>query len=184
MQVKGTAVKTIPEFIKSKHPDKYNGWFQQLPEKSKAIFQKGVAAPNWYPILDAIITPTTLMSTILYGNERDGAWECGRYSAEIALNGIYKLYVKMSSPGHIIDRAGRVLQAYYDPSEITVVGKTDKSVTLHLTKFPEPHKVVEYRLAGWMERALEISGCRNIRIDIPKSLTKGDTISEFSITWE
>ncbi len=184
MQVKGTAVKTIPEFIKDKHSDKYSGWFNQLPEKSKAIFQKGVAAPNWYPIEDAIITPTALMSMHLFGNEKDGAWQCGRYSADIALNGVYKIYVKMSSPAHIIDRAGRVLQAYYEPSEITVVGRTDKSVTLHLVKFPKLHKVIEYRFAGWMERALEISGCKNIRIDIPKSLTKGDTLSEFKITWD
>ena len=90
----------------------------------------------------------------------------------------------MSSPGHIIDRAGRVLQAYYEPSEIKVVGRADKTVTLHLVKFPKPHKVIEYRLAGWMERALEISGCKNIKIEIPKSLTKGDLVSEFKITWD
>lgn len=184
MQVKGTAVKTIPEFVKAKFPQKYNDWFNLLPEKTKAIFSNGVITSNWYQVEDAIIFPTSQMSQQFYGNERDGAWECGRYSAETALNGIYKIYVKMSSPGHIIDRAGRIVQAYYEPSEVKIAGKTDKSVVLQVTKFPKPHKVIEYRFAGWMEKALEISGCKNVSIELTRSMTKGDFLTEYKITWE
>lgn len=184
MEVKGTAVRTIPEFIKARHPEAYQTWFDNLPDKSKAIFSGLIPAPNWYPVDDAIIVPTSMMSRQLYGGDRDGAWQCGRYSAEMALNGIYKLYVKMSSPGHIIERAGRIVQAYYQPSGIQVVERKPKSVVLHLTKFPKPHKVIDYRFCGWMEKALEISGCHNISTNITRSLTEGDFLTEFKISWD
>ncbi|MFO8068151.1 MAG: hypothetical protein R6U11_11270 [Bacteroidales bacterium] len=183
MKVKGTAVKTIPEFIKSVNAEKYKEWMSQLPDKSKAIFIEGALSSEWYPIEDAIIQPTKLMSEICYNHPTKGAWECGRYSAEASLKGIYKFYVKMSSPGHIIDRAGRILQAYYDPSELSVVSKGKQHVTLHITKFPKPDDIVEHRLAGWMEKALEISGCKDVNIKIPQSLTKGHRYTEFAITW-
>jgi hypothetical protein len=124
------------------------------------------------------------MSILLYQNETKGAWECGRYSAKAALTGIYKLYVKMSSPNHIIDRAGRVLQAYYDPSELKIVSTGKNHVTLHITKFPKPDKVIDARLAGWMEQALELSGCKNVVVSIPKSLYKGDLFTEFAMKWD
>ena len=184
MRVKGTAVKSIPEFIKAEHGSKYTEWLDSLPMESKKLFINGIKTSDWYSVEHAIIIPTVTMSELLYQSETKGAWECGRYSAKAALTGIYSLYVKMSSPGHIIDRAGRVLQAYYEPSELNIVSKGKNNVTLHITKFPKPHKVIDARLAGWMERALELSGCKNIKINITKSLLKGDAYTEFAINWE
>jgi hypothetical protein len=183
MKVKGTAVKTIPDFIKAHHGQKYNEWLNKLPEKSKDLFWKGISVAEWYNVEDAIIIPTKLMSEVCFSHPTKGALECGRYSAEIALKGIYKLYVKFASPGHIIDRAGRVMQTYYEPSELTVVSRGKNHVTLHLVKFPIPNDVVEVRLVGWMEKALEISGCKDIKVNIPKSLSKGHSYTEFAITW-
>jgi hypothetical protein len=184
MKVKGTAVKTIPEFIEANHPGKYKEWAAKLPEKSSEIFNNGIKASDWYPVEDAIIAPMRLMEDMFYNNTRRGAWESGRYSAGNALNGIYKLYVKMSSPGHIIDRAGRILQAYYEPSELNILSKGKNYVKLHITKFPKADEVIDQRFAGWMERALEISGCKNVSIQILKAICKGDPFTEFYITWE
>ena len=183
MKVKGTAVKTIPEFIKSEHPEKYKEWMEKLSPTSRELFLNGALASEWYPIEDAIIQPTKIMSELCYEHPTKGAFECGRYSAEVSLKGIYKFYVKMSSPRHIIDRASRVLQAYYDPSELKVVSKSSDHVTVHIVKWPTPNEVVDQRLAGWMEKALEISGCKDVKVNIAKSLAKGDKYTEFAITW-
>jgi hypothetical protein len=42
---------------------------------------------------------------------------------------------------------------------------------------------VEARIAGWMQRALEINGCKNIIVKMPKSLTKGDPVTEYLVNW-
>lgn len=183
MKVKGTAVKTIPDFIRTEHPEKYKEWIEKLPEKSRELFFNGALASEWYPIQEAIILPTKLMSELCYGHPTKGAYECGRFSAETSLKGIYKFYVKLSTPRHIIDRASRVLQAYYEPSELKIANSGSNHVTVHIVKFPTASEVVDQRLAGWMEKALEISGCNNIDIKIPKSLTKGNLYTEFVITW-
>ena len=44
--------------------------------------------------------------------------------------------------------------------------------------------MIEYRIAGWIEKALELSGCEDIKIRITKSMTKGDAISEYKVSWK
>jgi hypothetical protein len=35
-----------------------------------------------------------------------------------------------------------------------------------------PEKVIEYRIGGWIEKALEISGNKDINVEITKSMTR------------
>ncbi len=184
MQVKGTAVKSIPEFIQSEHKEKYLEWLQLLSNESQAIFNNPIKANYWYPIEAAIIEPTLAMAPLIFRNASKAAHECGRFSAKLALTGVYSLYVKMSSPTHIIERAGRILVAYYNPSELIVAQTTKNSVTLHITQFKKPHQIIDARFAGWMEKALELSGCSKIKVSISKSLALGHPYSEFEISWK
>lgn len=54
---------------------------------------------------------------------------------------------------------------------------------LHIIKFGEPNYLVEQRIGGWIEKAFEICGCKNVKVSITKSLTKGDEITEYKATW-
>lgn len=184
MEIKGTAVKSIPDFIKKNYPDHYQDWIGNLPFEAKKVFNEGVITSKWYPLDEAAVIPTKAIGDIVFnGDHRKAAWEAGRFSAESALNGIYKLYVKMSSPGHIITRAGRVFSAYYQPSEITVLNHKKTSVDVHITKFLKPNEIVEHRIAGWIERALEISGCHDVKVKIQQSMSKGAKLTEICINW-
>lgn len=184
MEVKGIAVKSIAEFVKKEFPEKYTEWWKALPEDARQIISNGVITNQWYNVQDAVITPTKMINKFFYNNHpQKGAWQSGKFSADYALNGIYKLYVRASTPKHIISRAGRVFSNYYKPCVMKVVSEQKNSVTVHITNFSEPSAVVEFRIGGWMERALEISGCNNVNIDISKSLVKGDDVTEYVLSW-
>ena len=185
MEIKGSAVKSIPEYVKKNFPGQYDKWLGLLPESSKVIFEKPVLPSNWYALNDAAIIPTAALAEVLFDNNiKEGAWQSGRFSAEAALTGVYKFFVKAASPHFIIGKAGKIFTTYYRPSNIQVVKKEEKTVTLHITRFEEPSELIEYRIGGWMERALEISGSKNVEVKITKSLTRGDEVSEFILKWE
>jgi hypothetical protein len=183
MKIKGTAVKTIPEFVREKYPNDFANWANSLSDNAKKIILN-VTTSGWFPMLAGGIEPTQKVGSVFYNNDfKKGAWELGRFSANIALHGVYKLYVKFSSPGHIISRASRVFAAYYAPSKMEVSEHRSKSVKLYLSNFDEPSEVIECRIAGWIERALEISGCNDIRVSIPESLCKGASQTVFACSW-
>lgn len=184
MEVKGTAVKSIKEYVETKYRTQYQEWIQLLPESSQHIMNGGIFANNWYPMKDAAVEPTKALAKKFYNNDiPKAARESGRYSAEVGLKGVYKIFVRVASPNYIMQRAGRVFTSYYSPSDISVVNSHDKGLTLHITKFPQPEEVIEHRIAGWCERALEFTNCKNVKADITKSLAKGDSLTEIVITW-
>lgn len=183
MQVKGTAVVSIPEFVRSQFGNRYDEWVNSLTPVAKEIFEKKILASSWYPYQYAVVEPTSQICDLFFsGNER-GAWEGGRFSADFALKGVYKVFVKVGSPQFLISRGSKVFSSYYAPSRIEFTEIDSKHVIMRIVEFSEPKRLVECRIAGWMERALEISGCSDVDIQITASMAKGDSTTDFTAKW-
>jgi hypothetical protein len=184
MEIKGSAVKSIPDFIKKNHQEKYKEWLLSLPEESRIIFQDAILPSNWYSLKDAGIIPTEKLGEVIYKDALKGAWNCGRYSAEVALAGMYKLFIKVATPFYIISKATKVFSTYYQPSVMEATEKGDDWVILQISRFDEMHPVIENRIAGWIEKAMQIHGVSSVNINFTKSMTRGDAITEIRVTWK
>ena len=184
MEVKGTAVESIPVFVKKKFAHRFEEWLNTLPESSRKIMREKILPSAWYPLQEALIIPTQKICELFYRSVEEGAWEAGRFSADYALHGIYKWFVKLGSPGFIIGRASTIFSTYYRPSKMVLVENSPKRGVVHIVQFAEPNRLVELRIGGWIERALEISGCKELKVEITKSLTRGDPITEFIMEWK
>jgi hypothetical protein len=184
MEIKGTALLAIRDFVKLNHKDKYETWLNMLNDDSRNIFNSAIDSTLWYPVDIGAVEPTTKIGELIFMNDlKKGAWESGRYSAEKGLTGIYKIFVKASSPNFIISRAKDIFAKYYRPCQVKVVKNESKGIVLHMVDMDQGNEVVEYRIAGWIQKALEISGVNEIEVDITKSVTRGDAYTEFDIKW-
>jgi hypothetical protein len=84
----------------------------------------------------------------------------------------------------LINRASVILPTYYRPSSIRVAAVEGRNVTLVIDRFPELDAIIQNRIAGWIERAVEISGQRDVVVAVTKSFTVGDDCTEFAISWQ
>ena len=185
MQVRGEAMLSIPIFILKKFGSKgYNRWLDSISPLAKKVYSNPIDKSKWYPVKEIMVEPTKKVCELFYNNSLKGAWECGRYSAEYSLKGIYKILVKLRSPAVLIKKGSSIISNYYKPSELEVLEITKNIVIVRILKFPEIDNYLEYRMAGWMERATEISGCNYVKIQITKSLTKNDPYTEYHVRWE
>jgi len=184
MEIKGTAVRSIPEFVEKQFPTRFKEWLDTLPEESNKIMGGLIFTSNWYPLKEALVMPMKTISKLFYGgDDKKTALVMGRFSADIVLTGIYKFFIQLGSPRYIIERGGRVFDTYFRPTEVAIINSKRNNVIMHITKFPEPDEIVEYNIAGWIQRALEISGCKQVNIEITKSLSRNDNVTEFNIHW-
>jgi ribosomal protein S17E len=183
MKVKGTVVKSIQQFVKDKWSNQFNDWINNLPLASKNIMNNAIYATDWYPIDEAVIQPTYHLKMFFDDNSLKAAIESGKYSAEATLTGVYKIFVKFANPGYIIKRASKIMGTHYEDAILDVGETTNKSVVLFIKKFDKIDKMIEYRIAGWIEKGLELSGCNDIIVRVIKSLTKGDDVTEYKMTW-
>jgi hypothetical protein len=185
MRVKGTAVRSIQEFVQTQYSSKYAEWLNAMPEASKVIMSKPVYVSDWYSVKDAAIEPTIAIGKVIFnGDAIKAGWETGRYSSESALKGVYKIFIKLATPQFIIARAGQILPSYYDPALLSIKETGAKHVIMIVTKLPVNNEILEARISGWVQKALEITGCKNVKISPTKSMTKGDSITELMITWD
>ena len=183
MKVKGAVVKSTHDFIKNKFPDKYTEWIAQLPKDSKKIFSEPIMSTEWYAAESSVIVPTRLASKMLFSNAQEGAWQAGRYSADVGLKGVYKVFVLLATPKFVIQRSTQVMVTMYKPAEMQIVELNKNSSILRAVQLPINNEIIEYRMAGWMERALEICGAKNISVSITKHLSQGDSYTEFQGSW-
>lgn len=168
MKIKGTAVKTILEYLKEVKPELKNQWFESLPEASKNIFSNPIIASSWYEIDDAMIIPTKKLSELLNLTHEETAWKLGRFSSKKLLKGVYKIFLRVSSPIFVLERAKNVMSAHYNPGGIEVIGKQKNSAIMKFTDFKENERIAIYRIAGWIEKTIETTGFKNIKVEISK----------------
>ena len=184
MEIKGTALAAIRDFVKSNHIDRYEEWLDSLPDTAKEFYSGVIDATKWYPLQEGGVIPTMKIGELFFdGDMEKCAWVAGRFSAEKALTGIYKIFVKAASPGYLIERASRIFTTYYQPCEMEVTEKGTGHAYMVIRKMEMSHEVIEYRIAGWVQKALEISGAKDVEVKFPKSKARGDSTTEIDINW-
>ncbi len=167
MKIKGTAVKATPEYIKKFYNDRYNEWLNKLPEESRELMSKPVIATDWYPLTESVTIPTRIIAEMIFDNdEKKAASEMGKYSADIALKGVYKIFVMISTPSFMLSRASSIFATYYQPSDIKIVESSGNHATIEIKGFEQKDIITAYRIAGWIERALEFVKRKNIKTEV------------------
>jgi hypothetical protein len=185
MEIKGTAVKTTPDFVKETYPTRYLEWIQSMPQSSRTIFEQPIYATSWYNLIDSVIIPTQKVGDLFFnGNHTDAALALGRYSAEIALKGIYKIFVRVSSPHFVLSRASSIFSAYYKPSDIKVIESKDKRCVIQLGQFKLSEKLIMHRIAGWVEKTLEITLKTALRVDVQNDVNNNELITKITAEWD
>jgi len=185
MKVKGTALKTTRDFVKAKFPQLYDKWLQVLPEKSKILFTSTIDATAWYPFDEGYTIPVNKIAEICYQNNiRAAGDEIGEYSAEIALKGFYKVFLLIASPQFLLQRASKIFTTFYEPSKIEADIKGTNHGVLRIINFEGIDEAIEYRIAGWVRKALELANCKETRYEISKFLSRGHDCTEIHFYWQ
>lgn len=183
MEVSGSIFKNLNDFISKKHPDKYQDWISKLPKPSVSIL-KNISNSEWYSVEDSLLRPLEILCGLVFEDSRKTSWEVGRYSAETSLNGIYRVFVALSTPKFILKRAVGIMSTFYNPSEVNIEVNTNNSFLLNCKKLPANDVLIDYRIAGWVECVAEICGCSNIKVDILSSMAFGDDSLRIQATWD
>jgi len=184
MEIKGSAVKATPDFVKDKFSARYSEWVKALPEVSRTIIEKPIYATTWYSLTDSVIIPTQKVADLFFdGNYAKAANEIGRYSADVALKGVYKIFVRVSSPHFVLSRASSIFATYYQPSDIKVIETSEKKAVLQLSKFHSNDRLIMNRIAGWIEKTLEITLKSPLKVDVENHVEGANLTSKITVMW-
>jgi hypothetical protein len=184
MNVKGSALRSSLNYLRENFPpadvDKI---LDRLPPEQRKIFEKPVLVSDWF---DAKVL-YSLMKAMAGGSNQDPRalyHQMGRQSCDDGLNTVYKIFYKLGSPSYIIEKGMRVWNNYYSDGVIVTLKSTPKMAHIRLTKNSFPDESMCIRLNGWMERAVELSGGKRIRLSHPSCVHHGQEYCEWEASWE
>jgi len=185
MKVRGAALISLQSFILTSFgPERYGEWLKALPEESRKIFNSKLSLDEWYPLHAGLHHPTEILCNMFYRGKPLGAWESGRYSADFGMNTLMKVFLKVSSVSFIVKKATAIITRYYEPCKVEVTEEEAFSTVVRISDFDEMTTIIEHRIAGYMERAVELTGGRDANVFIGPSLTKANLYSEFKVQWK
>lgn len=152
MKVKGTAVKSIKEFVKDEFTDDYQNWLDSLTEESRKIHTEPILASNFYSLIDAILKPTEAVAVLFYkGDTEKAAYDMGKYSGLKALKSVYKIFVKVSSLDFVLRRVTSIYSTYYDSGKLFMTERTNDIAKFSILGLSVDEKLNIHRISGWAE---------------------------------
>lgn len=184
-RVKGTALKSTIGFLKSHMGDEgYEKFLKDLTPEERAVATSPILLSGWYEFSFLRKLMKVAEGRMPLTSGRSLAWELGRYSAEAALSSIYKLFFKVTNVGFIVKKATYLYPTLYDSGVMEVVDLKDDSAVIRIKEFNEPSAEFCDRMQGWMEKTLELTGCKRVSITHPACKARGDAYCEYHGNWE
>ena len=163
------------------------GGFQKIlvsldPQDRDVVMSKDETLP-WYPAHSFI----NLIRTVdkVYG-KGDYALcrEIGRFSANDSFTGIYRVFVQFANPRFILNRAALVWRMVYDSGNAEVLYIEEKAVNFKIKDFDSPDKALCEEIGGYLEKAIGLSGARNVEVSEIKCRCSGGEYCEYQISWK
>jgi hypothetical protein len=184
MKIKGTGPRSHKAFVKKNFGDEgLDRVLRSLSEADRAVMGSTVILPSDWVDFEPYINFFHAVARELNNGDESIWFRMGEASAERELSGIYRIFLKLGSPGFIIKQTAAVFKQYYSEGVATSEVLGSNKVRLRITGFEPHHYPIESVIGGWGKKALELSGARDPRVKVISSLKSGGGVIEYEASW-
>jgi hypothetical protein len=181
VNVKGTALRARLRFVEERAGvEGYRRFVDALSAGTRAIVDARVLASGWYPF-GAFVEICEVIDRQLGDGSLELCHELGRYGCDANLPTLYKIFFRMADVHYIVRRAAAAWRVNYDEGTMTVLEEGQNIVRMRM-EVPTPHRAHCLSVRGWMVRAGELSGAKDVRV-VETCRVHGDPHCQFELHW-
>ncbi len=184
--IKGVAFRGTVDFIKARAGEEgLKKAMEKLPEEARKQFGRSLLATEYYP-LDWLIALQVAACEVVGGDRRTVLKDIGKFAAENALTGVYKIFVKLGSPEYFFKKSSQVFDNYFrglQGQTMNIIEQTKGYGKVQFPAIPGGHADYCRRLDGFFEKVLELSGGKDARISHTTCAYNGGKICEWVGRW-
>ncbi len=185
--VKGAAIAARLRFVRERFGDEGHARLlaslgERLDEGARARLAGRVLPHEWVPF--ALFVGLNVEADRLFGKgDLQLCYEMGRYSADVNLPSLYRLFYRLGTPMFIFRKAARLWDVHYTSGELIPVEERPGAIRLEIHRFAEPHRAHCTSVLGWAARSVELSGGRLRQAEETRCRTRGDAVCALSLEW-
>ncbi|WNG59711.1 TIGR02265 family protein [Archangium gephyra] len=157
---------------------------QRLSPADRKILEGVIMPIGWYP-LELNLRLDAAIADALSPRDRNKAFvEMGRASAEENLNGPHHVFIRKGDPHFLLSHAPEIYRLYYAVGSRTYEKAGPRSAVLRTLGAESVTEADCLTIVGWYERAIEMSGGREVRVEQKKCRARGGVYCEYHCAWE
>ncbi|MCC6554149.1 MAG: hypothetical protein IT372_14180 [Polyangiaceae bacterium] len=181
--VKGAAVTARVRFVRERFGEgALADLLGALQPDARAAIEERILPQAWVPY-DLYIDLNVAIDRLFGAGDLRLCYELGRYSAEVNLPTLYKLFYRLGTPMFVFEKAARVWRLHYDSGVLVPIEEGPKLVRLRVEDFQRPHRAHCLSVLGWAAKSIELSGGTVLRAEEERCRTRGDRACEHSLRW-
>lgn len=187
MKIKGASILVVPKhIIKEFGKTEYHKWLNNISQEARDVYSKKIRPIDWFDLKKIYLDPVNVMCKMFYKGDYQGAWDVGAMDARNALSGFYRIFIKLGSPEFLIKRSSVVFPTYYQGASMEIIELEKGKSVLRITDFcgESMQEINKYTIKGWMIAALNISGAKNVNIEVTSFKQNNEGYTDFVLTWE
>ncbi|OJT23287.1 hypothetical protein BO221_20710 [Archangium sp. Cb G35] len=157
---------------------------QRLSPADRKVLEGVIMPIGWYP-LELNLRLDAAIADALSPRDRNKAFvEMGRASAEENLNGPHHVFIRKGDPHFLLSHAPEIYRLYYAVGSRTYEKAGPRSAVLRTVGAESVTEADCLTIVGWYERAIEMSGAREVRVEQKKCRARGGVYCEYHCSWE
>ncbi len=180
MRVKGSILRARLLFARARGAEEQV--LDELSPELRTQAEDGFMQPAWHE-MDELIELTEAIVRTIGGGQQSVLYEAGTFACEENLRGVYRVFLKIGFIQLMLKRVSQAWSVQFDSGRMVVANSSKRTARLALHDVPQPSAVHCLPIAGWVKRAAELAGCRDVSCEVSACRLRGDPACHFDMRW-
>jgi uncharacterized protein (TIGR02265 family) len=182
--IKGTLLLSRMKFLRSRGEAAVEAVLGAIPDAERKQLRGLLLPSSWYPVEVLRALEAAIVSTLNYSSRDELFLDMGRATATANLTGAgsQRAYVREGDPQFLLRHSPHIYASAHTSGTRSYDRTGEHSAVLRTTR-PEAQREDCLTTIGWLERAIEIAGGRDVRILETSCASVGAPCCEYRCEW-
>jgi len=184
-KIKGTLLLARMKFLRARGEAEAERVLRRLNSDDQAVLRAMLLPSSWYPAGILLRLEMTAAAILSKGDRRQLLRDMGRFTAETNLSphGVHRPFVRENEPHFLLENLPRIYGAQHTSGSRTCERTSPTTAVIRHFDVGEVEPDDCLTTAGWLQRAVEVSGGRAVVVDEPQCRGRGAPHCEFRVSW-
>jgi uncharacterized protein (TIGR02265 family) len=183
--VKGSLLLARMKYLRAQGPERCERVLKHVSTQDQAVL-RGVLLPNtWYGADVLLRLEMTIAAVLARGDRSELFLDMGRFAAETNLGprGVQRSYLREGDPQFLLRNVPQMYASQHSVGTRTYEQVGPRGALIRTLDGEEPDAEDCLTAAGWLERAIAMSGARAVRVLETTCRARGASCCEYRCAW-
>lgn len=183
--VKGTLLMARMKYLRAQGPERCERVLKHVSTQDQAVLRGVLLPSSWYRADVLLRLEMTIAAVLARGDRSELFMDMGRFAAETNLGpkGVQRPYLREGDPQFLLRNVPQMYASQHSVGTRTYEQIGPRSALIRTLEGEEPDAEDCLTAVGWLERAIALSGARDVKVLETTCRARGASCCEYRCAW-